>query len=278
MLEFLEQLVRAKSLQQVWQLHCSRMAAFGFDRLIYGYTRFATPNSVGELLDALFLSNHNPEYFEQFIEERMFLHAPLTRWAREHESGHSSWGALWTRPQDLTEKEMEVIAFNRAMNVSAGYTIAVPTPSPRSHALFALAGAPGLTQDDLDRIWIEHGKEIDVLCNLVHLKIASLPIETNRPRLSKRQLEVLEWVSEGKSNQDVATIMGVSVPTIEKHLRLAREKLGVDTTAQAIAKVTFLNQTHVRTVDGGTMQLNDDVDDNSGLSRRLRRPEESTSY
>lgn len=275
MLDVLEHIVRARTLQQVWQLHCDRMATFGFDRLIYGYTRFATPNSVGELIDALFLTNHNPTYFRQFIEERMFLHAPLTRWARENESGYCSWGALWTRPEDLTEKELEVIAFNRAMNVTAGYTVAVPTASDRSHALFALTGAYGLTQQDLDEIWAENGKEIDVLCNIVHLKIASLPIETNRPKLSKRQLEVLEWVSEGKSNQDVATIMDVSVPTIEKHLRLAREKLGVDTTAQAIAKITFLNQIHVRSSQGGAVQLNDDVDDGSSyVSRRLRRADE----
>jgi LuxR family transcriptional regulator len=271
MLEILEQLVRARSLQQVWQLHCTRMETFGFDRLIYGFTRFATPNSVGELMDALFLTNHNPEYFEQFIEERMFLHAPLTRWAREHESGYCSWGALWTRPEDLTEKELSVISFNRAMNVHAGYTVAVPTPSARSHALFALAGQKDLSQGELDRIWADHGKEIEILCNLVHLKIASLPIETNRPKLSKSQLEVLEWVSEGKSNQDVATIMGVSVPTIEKHLRLAREKLGVDTTPQAIAKITFLNQIHVRSSEQAeSIKLNDDADEAAGFGRRLR--------
>ncbi|MGR3364439.1 MAG: helix-turn-helix transcriptional regulator [Maritimibacter harenae] len=278
MLEVLEQLVKANTLQQVWQLHCNRMATFGFDRLIYGYTRFATPNSVGELMDAVFLTNHDPGYFAQFIEERMFLHAPLTRWARENDSGYCSWGALWQHPEELTQKELEVIAFNRQMGVTAGYTVAVPTPSDRSHALFALTGQPDLTQGDLDVIWADKGKEIEVMCNLTHLKIASLPIETNRPKLSRRQLEVLEWVAEGKSNQDVATIMGVSVPTIEKHLRLAREKLGVDTTAQAIAKITFLNQFHVRSSnDSGSMKLNDEADEGSAVSRRLRSNEYTSS-
>jgi LuxR family transcriptional regulator len=72
--------------------------------------------------------------------------------------------------------------------------------------------------------------------------------------------------------------MGVSVPTIEKHLRLAREKLGVDTTAQAIAKITFLNQFHVRSSnDSGSMKLNDEADEGSAVSRRLRSNEYTSS-
>lgn len=258
MLDFLDQLVRTSSLQHVWHLNCVRMKTYGFDRLIYGYTKFATQHGVGELEDALFLTNHDPDYFNEFIGGKMFLHAPLTRWARQNRSGSTSWGSIWTHRESLTREELEVISFNQQMGVTAGYTIAVPTPSPRSYALFALTGARGHSQSDLDRIWTEFGREIEVLCNLVHLKIASLPIETNRTKLSKRQLEALEWVAEGKSNQDVATIMGVSVPTIEKHLRLAREKLGVETTPQAVAKLTFLNQMYVRS-HGDTFRLNDET-------------------
>jgi hypothetical protein len=41
--------------------------------------------------------------------------------------------------------------------------------------------------------------------------------------------------------QDVACIMGVSPAMVEKHLRLAREALDVDTTAQAVAKAAMMN-------------------------------------
>lgn len=257
MLEFLDQLVRTNSLQHVWHLHCVAMRSYGFDRLIYGYTKFATPNGIGELEDALFLTNHDPDYFNDFINGRMFLHAPLTRWVRDNQSGSCSWGTLWTRPDTLTAEELDVIAFNRQMGVTAGYTVAIPTSSPKSYALFALTGARGKSQADLDAIWEDHGREVEIICNLTHLKLSSLPIETKRTKLSKRQMEALEWVADGKSNQDVATIMGVSVPTIEKHLRLAREKLGVETTPQAVAKLTFLNQMYVRS-DAEMLFLNEE--------------------
>lgn len=260
MLDHLELILRATSLQQVWRSHCTKMAQFGFDRQIYGYTRFATPDSVGELEDALFLSSQDPEYFKKFIGEKLFLHAPLMRQLRGQRYGAFSWGSVDLSKVSLSEPEQKVLAYNQSMGVTAGYTIAVPTPSPRTHAIFVLTGEKGLTQDQVDAIWATHGREIEALCNVVHLKIASLPIETKRNRLSRRQLQALEWVAMGKSNQDVAVILEVTVPTIEKHLRLAREKLGVETTAQAIAKLTFLNQMYVRSSRSELLRMNDEAD------------------
>ena len=40
-------------------------------------------------------------------------------------------------------------------------------------------------------------------------------------------------------------LMGLTSATVEKHLRLAREALGVETTAQAVLKAAFANQMFV---------------------------------
>ena len=42
--------------------------------------------------------------------------------------------------------------------------------------------------------------------------------------------------------QDISVLTGLSIATIEKHLRGARERLCVETTAQAISKAALLNQ------------------------------------
>ncbi|GKY87667.1 LuxR family transcriptional regulator [Sinisalibacter aestuarii] len=241
MLDYLDTLARASTLEEVWDLHCETMAKFGFDRLIYGNTRFTTEDSLGVYDDAFFLSNHDPEYFNRFVREKMFLQAPMVRWAREN-VGAMSWGTLWADREGLSREEREVIAFNLTMNVKAGYSIRFADPSPRSFALIALAAERNKSQEDADAAWREFGREIETMNHMLHLKIMSLPLRTSRASLSGRQREVLEWVGEGKSHQDIATILGVTVPTVEKHLRLAREKLGVETTAQAILKAAFQNQ------------------------------------
>jgi LuxR family transcriptional regulator, quorum-sensing system regulator SdiA len=244
MLDYFEGLSRAATLNGVWELHCAAMAGFGFDRLIYGYTRFGKPGALGNFDDAVFLSNHDPEYFNGFIVERMFLEGPMLRWARDN-VGACSWGALWQNPDTLTDGERRVVAFNLAMEVSAGYSISFAVPGPRSFGLISLAARRGLSQADADAIWAEHGRQLEAMNHMAHLKILSLPHTTLRGPLSTRQREVLEWVGDGKSNQDIAVILGVSLPTVEKHLRLARERLGVATTAQAVLKAAFLNQIYL---------------------------------
>jgi DNA-binding response OmpR family regulator/DNA-binding CsgD family transcriptional regulator len=58
-----------------------------------------------------------------------------------------------------------------------------------------------------------------------------------RERLSVtlREAEVLLWVSRGKSNRDIAEILGLSPRTVNKHLEQMFEKLGVENRASATA-------------------------------------------
>lgn len=56
------------------------------------------------------------------------------------------------------------------------------------------------------------------------------------PTLSQREREVLQWTSAGKSQQDIADILNISVRTVEVHLRSARNKLYALTTPQAVGR------------------------------------------
>ncbi|GCL63141.1 response regulator transcription factor [Pseudaquabacterium pictum] len=53
--------------------------------------------------------------------------------------------------------------------------------------------------------------------------------------LTPRETEVLSWVAKGKTNRDVAEILGMSPRTVNKHLEHVFEKLGVETRAAAAA-------------------------------------------
>lgn len=60
--------------------------------------------------------------------------------------------------------------------------------------------------------------------------------------LTSREGEVLSWLSKGKTNRDIAQILGLSPRTVDKHLEQIYSKLGVEnrTAAAAIA----VNATH----------------------------------
>ncbi len=56
-------------------------------------------------------------------------------------------------------------------------------------------------------------------------------------RLTAREAEVLYWVALGKTNRDVADILGTRPKTITKHLERVFEKLGVETRTAAVGRV-----------------------------------------
>jgi DNA-binding CsgD family transcriptional regulator len=53
--------------------------------------------------------------------------------------------------------------------------------------------------------------------------------------LTPRETEVLSWIAKGKTNRDIADILGMSPRTVNKHLEHVFEKLGVETRAAAAA-------------------------------------------
>ncbi|MDA3856802.1 MAG: helix-turn-helix transcriptional regulator, partial [Roseovarius sp.] len=142
----------------------------------------------------------------------------------------------------MSPEEQKVYAFNRTQNISAGYSISFKSLSPRTKGAIALTARPGLSQCDVDDMWDRDGESILALNNLTHLRILSLPYAAPGRGLTARQREVLGWVGDGKTVQDIALLIGLTPATVEKHLRLARAALNVETTAQAVLKAAFQNQ------------------------------------
>jgi DNA-binding NarL/FixJ family response regulator len=59
--------------------------------------------------------------------------------------------------------------------------------------------------------------------------------------LTAREAEVLYWIAQGKSNPDIATILGANVRTVHKHVEHIFQKLGLETrNAAALAALEIL--------------------------------------
>lgn len=57
----------------------------------------------------------------------------------------------------------------------------------------------------------------------------------DRPRLSSRQLEILELVAAGQENKQMARALDISEATVKSYLQAAFERLGVHSRAEAVA-------------------------------------------
>lgn len=81
---------------------------------------------------------------------------------------------------------------------------------------------------------------LDYLAPHLH-EIFNRPGELNRrclmaPEISLRELEVLQWAKEGKSNWDISHILSISERTVKFHFGNIFRKLDVINRSQAIAK------------------------------------------
>jgi LuxR family transcriptional regulator len=227
-----------------------------------------TETSVGDMENALFLTTNTPEYNSIYIRDRYFTKTPLFHWAL-HNEGACTWRWVHQALADgqLTPEQAFAVRTNIASGVVAGITISFPSSVPRAKGGMGLIADSGLGHDDVDGIWASFGDQVMAVANMMHLKVTQLPMLTRRGNLTERQRQALEWVADGKTTQDISQLMQISVAMVEKHLRLARAALDVDTTAQAVAKAALLNKIfHRIPMASGSPPAVPGVDDEVGKS------------
>jgi DNA-binding NarL/FixJ family response regulator len=78
---------------------------------------------------------------------------------------------------------------------------------------------------------IERSAEADVVAAAIERALtdrpAAAPTGVGHPRLTRRELEILRLVAEGRSNRDVAKLLWVTDQTVKFHLANTYRKLGV---------------------------------------------------
>ncbi len=68
--------------------------------------------------------------------------------------------------------------------------------------------------------------------------LAELDPRTRPPALSRREREVLRLIAGGRSDKQIAQVLGIKERTVKFHVMSIRTKLGADTRAQAVALAT----------------------------------------
>ncbi len=97
--------------------------------------------------------------------------------------------------------------------------------------------APLAVQQENLRLHITLSRRQRELLLLLEEKQAPMLPSLQQYQLTPRELEVLSWVAKGKTNRDIAEILGMSPRTVNKHLEHIFVKLGVETRAAAAALV-----------------------------------------
>jgi DNA-binding CsgD family transcriptional regulator len=75
-----------------------------------------------------------------------------------------------------------------------------------------------------------------------HIAAGAKPVAASDggPDLTGRQIEILRWVQLGKTNHEIALIVGISELTVKNHLQKVFKKLNVHNRTQAVGKLMAL--------------------------------------
>jgi DNA-binding CsgD family transcriptional regulator len=69
-------------------------------------------------------------------------------------------------------------------------------------------------------------------------------VMSRQTKLSRREAEIIGWIAKSKSSTDIATIMNISVATVETYIRRIFKKLNVNNRMSAVIAVLASGQLH----------------------------------
>lgn len=229
-----DKLVAAKNATDAWVCIRDILKKYKFDHILYGTNRLRRAGVFGKRNDSFFLSDMPESIMSRFWEEELYQTAPVAIWAMQNEGPLSlRYGSELYHSGQLPPEQENTQRILMETGVTSGYVIGFNPPDTTIATALSLINL-GRPQEETDEIWEKHGETICSYASIFNLRMASLPIPTPTTGLTERQQEVLHWVAHGKTSVEIATILGLSSATIEKHLRQARETLGVSTTTQAV--------------------------------------------
>jgi transcriptional regulator EpsA len=119
--------------------------------------------------------------------------------------------------------------FNKAVNNIAGHGVLDHNGEVPSFFVFGGIDEWTIREDFMIRLLVPH-------LHFSMLRIFKLNHNHERALLSSREKEVLSWISTGKSNTEIAGLVGISPWTVKIHVRNLMAKLEASSRSQAVAK------------------------------------------
>lgn len=132
---------------------------------------------------------------------------------------------LCPRPEDVKLIHGEACEFG----LQCGHVVPVPTLDGTVTAISFGGSDVDVTEEARDALTFAAGYAV---ARLLHV-----PRETDlEVHVTPREIDCLLWAAEGKSDWEIATILGISRPTVLKHVRSARDKLDAANRTHAVVK------------------------------------------
>jgi LuxR family quorum-sensing system transcriptional regulator CciR len=180
---------------------------------------------------------HNyPGGWEDYFEDRQ-----LGRSDPVHRASQlTTIGFAWSRLPEmirLTARDHEVLEEAQSRGIGDGFTIPAHLPGEvNGSCSFATAAGACIQAEHLALAQLVGAFAFEAARRLARMRD---PEVGELPRLTERQRDCVVWAARGKTDWEIAKILGVRHDTVIEHLRHARERYGVGKRAQLTVHALF---------------------------------------
>lgn len=188
-----------------------------------GFTYFALTHHVDirEFRAAVRLHNYPEGWEAWFDEQRLGASDPV------HRASHvTSVGFAWSELEAMirvTEDDQRILDLARREGIGDGFTVPAHVPG-EAHGSCSFATRAGIA---LPAQQLPLAQLVGAFAFEAARRIARNNLAIPPQRLTERQRECVVWAARGKSDWEIAQILGISQETVIQHLKQARERYGV---------------------------------------------------
>ncbi|MCE7798658.1 LuxR family transcriptional regulator [Sphingobium sufflavum] len=227
--EIFGRIERARNLSALWSLMLRHFTEAGFGAIAYIVFDRGRVGQVVALLERGF----PPDIVHAYAEMGYGQHDPTLRVVMA--TGQPDTPSRVAERFNLSPEERQYKGLMRGLE--AGDALSLPLYGPHGRDAYGILGQPA----DPEFFRTARRTELHMAAQAAHLKAFSL-LRRRRPDdghgLSPREVEILGWVAQGKSNSVIADILQLSPGTVDTYLRRIFEKLNVtDRTSAAVKGV-----------------------------------------
>ncbi|MCW9003456.1 MAG: LuxR family transcriptional regulator [Rhodospirillales bacterium] len=191
-----------------------------------------------EVRNPLVLTDYPEEWTREYVQNGYVAIDPVIK-RSPLELVPFAWGAS-SFMETLSPEERQF--FGAAGKHRFRYGIAIPVHGiGNEFSALSVVAAPEESEEAFLAQFQERAAALSVIAAHAHATIRKITGAKSRRELahtlSKRELECLGWVAQGKSFADIATILGIGRTTVITHVNKAKDKLGVRTSQQAVSQI-----------------------------------------
>ena len=224
--KFFEDSLSVTDAQELFALYCGSLSRLGIDRAVYSAMR-NTPQFETQI-PAIMCSY--PEDWVSYYFENDFLDKDPVRSFGLQQRRAFTWQSMMSQ-LELNENQQLVMDLGEEAGLKSGSAMVFHGPMGEA---FGVGLACSEQNPDVEHFL----PEIEALSTQFHVQFSALydhkhPV--NGP-LTPRELEVLKWLANGKSNWAIGEILSISEHGVDYHVRNILKKLNADSRLTAVVK------------------------------------------